>query len=463
MASGELYVLDSWVLTPDGKALEGAGTRYTPQREPGETGRHHLPLEAIALVETNDRRTVGSLGTAGLGILTIAFGVLAVVCTADPKSCFGSCPTFYVDGDAEVPRAEAFSSSILRALEATDVDALPRPRPGARRLGLTMRNEALETHYVRSVRLLAAPRPEGGDVLATPDGRFFAATGMVAPATCRGPRDDCLEQVVRLDRRERFSEADPGDLATRETLELRFPPASGPVGLVVSARQGLVTTFVYYQTLAYLGRQAGDWLADAERGGPERARAAMGMARALGGIDAEVAEGTGEWRPIGAFEESGPIAGDTQVLPFEAHGGPLRVRLRLAKGNWRIDRLSLARLGGQVTPRAIEPDRVERGGVPDPGALAALRDERHYLVALPGDARRIEFALPRDLAAPELFLESRGYYYEWMREEWLGEEDPAMAALLFARPDEGLRLLAGAYKAHEPTAERSFWRSRFGR
>ena len=70
----------------------------------------------------------------------------------------------------------------------------------------------------------------------------------------------------------------------------------------------------------------------------DKARRALGMARTLGGIEIGVREGNGEWRASGTFDEAGPIASDVQVVPFEATGrGPLRVRLRQAKGHWRID------------------------------------------------------------------------------------------------------------------------------
>ena len=77
------------------------------------------------------------------------------------------------------------------------------------------------------------------------------------------------------------------------------------------------------------------------------------MARALGGIEVEVREGEGAWRPAGAFDEAGPIAGDLRVLPFEAGGsGEIGVRLRLARGHFRLDAVALARLGEEVAPAA---------------------------------------------------------------------------------------------------------------
>ena len=84
-----------------------------------------------------------------------------------------------------------------------------------------------------------------------------------------------------------------------------------------------------------------------------------------------------------------------------------------------------------------------------------------HLVTHPGDAYRLTFRLPPSDGPLELFLESEGFYYEWMRSEWLAEQDPRMAALVLADPAEALRRLAPAYKAEEPFLERAFWASRF--
>src|SRR5206468_6916505 len=100
---------------------------------------------------------------------------------ADPK-CFGSCPTFYVtDGTHLMLQAEGFSASVAPALGATDVDALVRARPMSRDLEVVMTNEALETHVVRWVHVLAAPRDPGTRVFATPSEGFWQARDLREP------------------------------------------------------------------------------------------------------------------------------------------------------------------------------------------------------------------------------------------------------------------------------------------
>ena len=54
-------------------------------------------------------------------------------------------------------------------------------------------------------------------------------------------------------------------------------------------------------------------------------------------------------------------------------------------------------------------------------------------------------------------------YYEWMRREWLEEEDPRRLQRYLASPAMALRELAGPFKKLEAEFELNFWASRFGR
>ena len=84
-------------------------------------------------------------------------------------------------------------------------------------------------------------------------------------------------------------------------------------------------------------------------------------------------------------------------------------------------------------------------------------------MTVPGDTCRIVYELPGDAEGYELFLESRGYYWEWIREEWLREEDPAALVRLLLQPEAALRELAPRFKAVEPEMEDVFWGSRYAR
>jgi len=468
LRSGQMVLFSSWQPATHDSVLRGYGTRYNIRRDSVETRQFAIPLDSIALLETQGAQTVGR-GLAALGVWTTIWGAVTAVCVADPKSCFGSCPTFYLDDvDRDRPLAEGFSSSIARALEDSDVDDLGQVRPGGERVVIRMANEAWETHAVRRVRLHAVPLKERDThVFAVSGGGFIQSQLVTPPSTCQAANGDCWKAVAARDSLEWFRAADSTDLAAPDTLMLVFPPQRGPLGLVLGARQSFVSTFVLYQTMAYLGRKAGDWLASLERGDPIAHHAVAEMNHLIGEITIAIQDARGEWRSVSRFTEAGPIAGDVQLLPLgppaPASEDSIRVRLTFARGNWRVGYLGLATIADTVSAVVVEPTEVRRLGEPGPESHQRPLDGQAYLVTYPGDQYRLAFDLPRDRGAYALFLETQGYYYEWMRGEWLAEEDPGMAALLILDPHAALRRMAPLFKAREPEFEVHFWASRFGR
>jgi hypothetical protein len=460
--SGDLYVLESWTVPGTSEDLVGTGWRYDPARIQQAYGPMEIAREEIVLLETNRKAVVGRFAFGGLTVLSTLMGLTTVACLADPKSCFGSCPTFYTVDDPDRPLAEGFSSSFARRLEERDVDRLGvRGREGA--FSLVMRNEAQETHAVRHVKLLAAPVPEGGTVLLDGSGSLVAASPVRPPRACASEGGDCLEEVRVRDDVEYAPLTDGRDLAAREEVVVDFGEVNGRAGLVLSARHSLVTTYLFYQSLAYAGSRVGDLLASLERGDPGVEDRALALARELGPIEVLLSLDGGPWEAVGAFDEAGPIAADQRVVDLgPARGRDVRVLLRMAKGSWRIDEIGLAELGEPVLPTTIEPDSVTAEGTSDPLALERLGDPGQHLVTVPGDEYRIWFTLPQG-GEHELFLDSQGYYYEWVREEWLLEESALDVATVMSSPREALRRLAPAFKAAEPEMERLFWASRFRR
>jgi len=462
MHSGDLYVLDAWTVPQEGDPLRGSGTRFDANRTPVTSGAFTIPTAEVALLETNRQETVSQLSMGGLIATTVVYGVTTVACLADPKSCFGSCPTFYTSEDADRPVAEGFSSSFARALEAQDLDDLGiTAGPGA--FSLLMRNEALETHAVRSARLRVVPVRTSGSALQTTDGALVAVSAARAPDACASADGACLAEVGSADDFEYASRTDPTDLAAREEVVLDFGRVDGDVGLVLTARQSLVTTYVFYQSLAYAGTRAGDLMAELERGEPGAASRALGVARELGGIEVLVSEGGAPWRPVGGFEEAGPIAADRHLVRIgRVDASDLRVKLVMARGSWRIDEAGLVDVEGEVRPIDVPVDSVTSTAGGDPLALARLTDPERHLVTAPGDEYRLWFTLPEG-GEYKVFLDTEGYYYEWMREPWLDEESALATSTVLLRPREALRRMAPGFKEIEPEMERLFWASRFRR
>lgn len=469
--SGGVFVLSHWRVDQGKKQIEGTGLYYDKARMLTGKGRLRVPFGVIALLETNRPESVPK-NTAQLITMGVVTGVsllVSALCIAEPKACFGSCPTFYSsDGERLVLQAEGFSGSVARSLEEADVDSLytarplPRSGPGPDPFELRMSNEALETHLVRGVRLLAAPRPRGGRVFRA-GGAFYPAAAIAAPSACTGHAGSCLAQVERADKLEYRAPTDPRDLAARQTVELSFQRRKGKTGLVIGARNSLVNTFLFYQILAYMGRSAGDWYMQLDQGHAGALGFLAQMKRRLGTIRVLVLTSRG-WVHAGSFDEIGPIAREVQLvlLPEDLSGEQVRVRLELTRGYWKLDYLALATLGDAVVPTSVPLKSVTRRGKADPAALERLQDPKQYLVTYPGASYGLHFDLPRLGPELELFLESRGYYYEWIRKQWLAEEDPLKVLQLFFDPGGFLRQMAPRYKKMEHKVEQVFWQSRIG-
>jgi hypothetical protein len=455
--SGTVYQLTQWNYVAEDSVLQAHGTLYDIDRRPVTDGEFRIPLDSMALVQTERTKELHPFGMIGLVTMSVFWGSLTVACTADPKSCFGSCPTFYVDSvNRDRPLAEGFSASFARALEATDVDALGLVRPAGSSVTIRMANEAWETHAVRSVQLLAVPARRADEVFATAQGQFFEVRRLESPARCTGLAGDCRSALRAQDPLTWNSVTDSSDLAAQETIALAFvPPHRGPrVGLVLAARQSFVSTFVLYQTMAYFGQETGTWLAALERGDSLAHRAYRQVWGTLGKITVTVFDSVAGWRDVGSFEEAGPIATDVQLIPLgTVSSDTVRVRLTMARGSWRIGYAALATLGAELAATTLEA-----GVVVGPHARG-----RDYLITYPGDEYRFTFALPSDAESYALYIKSRGYYYEWMRGEWLAEQSPPMMALFALDPRAALRSLAPPFKAREQSFEQNFWASRFAR
>ncbi|MDE0400339.1 MAG: hypothetical protein OXL96_21295 [Candidatus Poribacteria bacterium] len=465
MHNGRVYILSSWKVDSENQTVTGQGELLNANREMLETGKFTIPVDSVAIFETSVDSGNGReiLAYGGLGVLA---GSLIILADASDGAVdlFGSCPTFYVsDGNRPILQAEGFSASVAPSLEASDIDALYHARPANSRFKVQMKNEMLETHVVRHVDLLAVKRESGGRVFQTADGTFWETDTIVEPNAAAAPEGDCLKLLQHIDGQERFSEADSEYLAARETLDIEFENVpDGSTGLVIAARESLMSTFLFYQGLSYMGRSAGQWIAALERHDTTIEKASSRIGHTLGGIEVLLQDDTGQWVSVGEIKETGPLATDVHLLKLP----PLKrervnIRLRLTQGHWRLDAVKSVKLTKQCKPIRLSPVAVNQDGVSADEAHRLLTDPTAALTTLPGDIYTLVYQLPKDFESYELFLESRGYYLEWIRKEWLADENPALAAMMVFNPKHALRVLAPKYKKIEVDMEKKFWRNRY--
>lgn len=473
MKNGFLYMLDSLINKGISDTISGYGYCYNQYRELTvqnviSTGMRiapafRIPLSDVALIEINDVEGVnGYLLT--MALVGVPTAIISAYCIINPKACFGSCPTFYAwDGEDTVLMAEGFSSSILRSFEKKDIDMLYWTKVTGNDFHLRLTNEALETHVIKYADLLVFPRNKNERVFATEDGRFFKTSDIRSPSACIAPEGDCREKIIEMDHRERYSATDSANLARREYIEMNFDSLpEGKLGLIIGCRQTFLTTYLFYQSLAYLGHSAGYFAARIESGDKSLQNRVNKVWELLGGIEVFVQNPNGNWIKARKIEEMGPIASDVHLIELpENPTTNLKVKLRLTKGLWRIDYLALAKLEQNVEPIIIKPSLVIKENVTENNPESQLTDTLKPLISLPGDIFNLCYYLPGYSKDYEVFLSSKGYYIEWMRETWLEEENHWKAGMFFGLPKLFMKMAATDFKKYEPIMEDNFWRSRY--
>jgi len=460
-----------WSYDGERGLLTGVGTVYDFNRKVIADGAVEFAIDDIAMIETDDISKLKSKDKEVMSALTALLAVNlagATFCAINPKACFGSCPTFYTDPDATIfaARAEGFSSSVLPSLEATDLDPLGVSSRQST-FELTMKNEALETHVVNRIALHAVAKKEGEMVFHDPKDQFYrcAIPYPYSWATIDGePADDRLHTA---DGEEYISLTDSADLTVKEEFIVSFEAlAEQDYGVVLRFRQSLLSTYLLYTAYSYMGADAGRYLALFEQEGLMANRAR----KAYQNIDPIILQVWSHhrqrWENFGNLTETGPIAPNAMIVPVSAryiHEGQLRIRLEAVRGMWRFDQVALAPILAKAKAdiRTINTIKTVSGQGAELSELSTADED--YLVTYPGDEYRFSFVLPTLPAGMthQLFLESRGYYLEWIRKEWLESRDPERLRKMIRKDPVVWRELAREYKSLEAGMEEVFWQSTY--
>jgi len=425
LQNGDVVVFENGA-TVSSSAILGPGYRHSLNRKEASFVEE-VAMDSIIGIEAF-KGGVDPLATAGATVLGTALGVFGGAALA--VAIFGSCPTFYASPEqGAVLQAEAFSYSIASQLEAKDLDLLhinPDPDGVVR---LELRNEALETHYINHLNLVAVEHAPGVHVVPDEEGRLLGTRAPEAPLAAED-RDgrSVLSDVVAIDDLA-FSSTDRRIRAattedSRDHLDLVFPrPASETAVVLLDLRNSLLNTVLYYDLmLGTTGVQALNWWG----GSLENIGSAFEMARwyvETLGLTVEVPTDDG-WETVARVPDAGPIAWKEVGVEIPVPGsGPVRVRLSFLADDWRIDKVSLASLTGGLTSvqlpihRVVTPDGM--GGL-EAASLLGSPDE-DYLITYPGATAVLEFlpTPPSPGRAATFLLATQGYYVEWVRPEWI--------------------------------------------
>lgn len=461
LKDGFLYLLNTWSIDSQAKTIKGNGNYYDFNRKFLKLGDFTIPFDRVTILETNDKSN--NPGVATMIILGIATVPFSIYCLANPKACFGSCPTYYVKQDSAKANlvGEGFSSSICRVMEERDVDIIDLPFQQNQPAQIIVKNEALETHLIRNINLLEIKKLPGERVFHGLNDSFYRITNSQTPVRAEYNSKSVLDQLFAKDHNEWYSLADSIDLLTKEDIFLEFNNYGKESGLLIDKRQSLLTTYLFYNSLSLMGDATGFYLAEVDNGNEWLKERLEKFYNILGGIEVSILSSKNKWETVETVREAGPIASDMHLIKLpEIQSEKRKIRLRMTKGLWRIDLVNLVDIVSEVTPKRILPQEVFKGGERDTVALNKLLNKNNYLVTYPGDVFTLHYAV-NFLSDHEYFIDSQGYYIEWMREEWLQYQNMKLARKMLLNPSKYLKQIAPAYKKVEPEMESIFWNSRY--
>ena len=469
LKNGDVCIFtDHWIVDQSTNILSGIGHRYDFNRNSKYSGPVSIPVDSVAIFETNTKiENPEASRVRALAILAGIDAAMSIYCLANPKACFGSCPTFYLNDKSPLSYADAegFSSAISPSMEYGDIDALDCRHLEGGSFSITMKNEALETHCVNNVGVYAYPVSEGERVYQTPGDEFFLCKKTYPISLAMAPEGNVSSMLDSADRKERFSLSDSVDLNSREEIILEFDHMNSKdsLGLLLYFRQTLMTTYFIYSAIGYMGDEVGDIFSKLEESSTLVNTVKNGIRQQLGDIDVYIWDYSGKrWVRESGFYETGPIAVNKQMMPLPAwvKGPVVKIRLVLYNGLWRLDYAALTEISRRVKPELYAPSAVMNKGQADTSALAALLSPDRHLVTMPGNEFTLLYDLPSNPGNYDLFLYSKGYYLEWMRQHWIQDKDIAKLGQMIRSPQRYLKREASNYKKYEKTMEETFWNSR---
>ena len=468
LKNGTVCILkDSWAIDTTLNTVGGNGTQYDFNRQQTFQGYINIPIDSVAIFETNSKIVNPEAGRiTALSLLAGLDVVLGLICLTNPKACFGSCPTFYIheSDNFHYADAEGFSNAISPSMEYYDIDALNHHNITNNVFSITMKNEALETHCVKNVKLFAFPLEKGERVYQTPTNDFYLCENDYSISRAIANEGDITTILKDPDRQERFSLSDENNLCSKEEIFLTYNHVNNTenLGLLLNFRQTLMTTYLFYSAMGYMGDNVSDVFSVLETN--EKMKNNFdATTKALGGIECFLwNEKSNNWEKQSTINETGPIAINRQFIPFHNTNCNEKVKIKLVlnKGLWRIDYVSLTNIKQIVKPKEIYPIAIYNKGTLDQLALVEINAPDKYLLSMPGSNYKFDFILPDANATYEFFLYSKGYYLEWMREHWLKDKDLLKLKQMVDNPKKYLREEAKFYKKYESTMEEEFWNSK---
>lgn len=443
--------------------LIGKGMRYPLTRQQG-IAVTQVPLDSVACLERYKKQMQSAPFLASIPAVTAAsaFAFAAI---------FGSCPTVYShDGEKYSLEAENFSYSISQRFEADDLDRLDFGKAVNDEYHLKIANEALETHYINSVNLLAVEHAPGFEAFPSANHRVVLF-GKESEMLSANSKSGCDVTALISSRDERWYQSDSLAVSelthtiTQDWIEARvkIPQHARKMYVALRLRNTLMNTVLLYDVmLRSQGIAAVDWLGSETENLFYAWRLGQWYKKHFG-LRIQVFDGK-QFDEAVRIGDTGPIAWHQVAAELPAPPGEVALlRFSFLPDNWAIDWIGISFDENEDfrVRQIVCSEIADRAGNSQADLIALIKkkDDR-YLVTYPGESYLLKFKVNPE---PEgrrrtYFLKSRGFYVEWLRREWLTQNDGE--AQRFELNDQAIMRTAQLWLAKKPRFEREFFESK---
>lgn len=397
-----------------------------------------ISLDSISAITQYTETTSGGMYFASA--MNLIFGVpltfMAVYCLACPKCCFGSCPTIYVPSDNEyILEAELFSKCISRHLEDNDLDMIKYDIPSDGIIKLKITNEALETHYINKFNLIAVKHSSDSKVFQTIDDSITVIKELIPANDATSSSGKNIAEILKSDdeiyfRSEEGKILELRDKPVKDFIEITsdVKPGKDKVKMLIKYRNTLLTTTLLYDVvIGSQGINALDWTKKMNND-YTYAMQFKAVYDLFSGISIQCYENN-HWIETGKFQDAGPINWKYSVAEIPvSDDGKIQVRLNFVPDNFMIDYIAFDTTESEnnfsiekLNPFLItDYNKQIRNEISD----FISSDDNHYLITNPGDSYLLTYKIQKPSKEKvSLFIESKGYYNEWIRGNWINNQN----------------------------------------
>lgn len=397
-----------------------------------------VSLDSIVAITQYIDNTSGGLYFANA--LNIFFGVpltaLAIYCLACPKCCFGSCPTVYIPSDSGyILEAELFSKSISRQLEDNDLDMLKYKVLSDGNLKLKITNEALETHHINKFNLIAVSHPKATKVFQTNNDEIILINELIPAEQVISSSGKNISELLKTDDELYFRSDENKILELREKPVKDFievtsftKPGKEKVKMLIKYRNTLLTTTLLYDVV--IGSQGINALEWTKKMNDDKFYAMQfkSVYDLFSGLSIEC-KTNNNWTEIGKYQDAGPINWKYSAAEIPVNSdGKIQIRLNFIPDNFMIDYIAIDTIDCKDNFKVEKLDPVSitdfKNQTRNEIADLITADDNRYLITNPGDSYLIDYKIDKPFDNEiSLFIESKGYYNEWIRGSWISNQN----------------------------------------